>query len=95
MMSLEDRRLLAPLVVMNTNSSGPGSLAQEIALANANHEANTITFEPAVFGTITPQAIELSGSQLVLSDTHGTQEIIGPAHGVIIDAGGGRVVCSR
>ena len=55
--SLEDRRLLSQFTVENTNPSGTGSLAAAIASADVDHQANTITFDPNVFGT--PQTITL------------------------------------
>ena len=58
--SLEDRRLLTAFTVSNTHSSGPGSLAQAIASANADNQANTITFSSTAF--ISHQLITLGGS---------------------------------
>jgi parallel beta-helix repeat protein len=80
---LEDRRLLSTFTVMNTNSSGSGSLAQAIADANGDDQANTIEFSPTAFTT--PRTITLGGSELELSDTVGLQTITGPAAGVTIN----------
>ena len=46
----------------------------------------TITFDLTVFGT--PQTINLSGTQLELSDTTGTETITGPKTGVTVSGGG-------
>ena len=83
---LEDRRLLATLTVMNTASSGTGSLAAAIATANGNNQANSIEFSATAFSTL--QTISLDGSELELSDTSGFQTITGPAVGVTISGGG-------
>ena len=81
---LEDRQLLATLMVTNTSASGAGSLAQAVATANGNSQANTIQFGP-LFNT--RQTITL-GAQLELSDTNGAQTITGPANGVTVNGGG-------
>ena len=47
--------------------------------------ANTINFDPTVFAT--PQTITLSGSQLELTKTTGTETIQGPAAGVTVSGG--------
>ncbi len=83
---LEGRQLLASLMVMNTNSSGPNSLAQAIADANTNNQSNTINFVGPTFSTL--QTITLGGSGLELKDTAGSQTIQAPAAGVIISGGG-------
>ena len=46
----------------------------------------TITFDPTAFAT--PQTITLTGGQLELSDTSGTETITGPAAGVTVSGGG-------
>ena len=46
-----------------------GDLRYCITQANADNQANTIVFDPAVFGT--PLTITLGGSQLELNDTGG------------------------
>jgi hypothetical protein len=80
-----------PLVV-NTTAGGPGSplgtldLPAAVNLADALPGQNTITFDPTVFAT--PQTITLTGSQLELSNTSGTQTITGPAAGVTVSGGG-------
>ena len=92
LLALEDRRLLATLMVTNTSASGAGSLAQALADANANNQANTIQFGP-LFNT--PQTITLGG-QLSLSDTTGTQTIAAPRAVATLNAGNSsdaRTVC--
>jgi hypothetical protein len=51
-------------VVTNNNDSGSGSLRDAIQRANADPGSNTITFDPAVTGTIllTSGEIQISGS---------------------------------
>src|SRR5689334_25058982 len=49
----------APLTVMNANDSGAGSLRAALTTANSNGEADVITFDPAVTGTITLTTGEL------------------------------------
>jgi CSLREA domain-containing protein len=83
---MEDRTLLSSFVVSNTGDSGPGSLRQAIAGANAQQGANVITFDPTAFAT--PQTIALSSGQLELSNTSGTETITGPAAGVTVSGGG-------
>ena len=83
---MEERTLLSSFVVSNTGDSGPGSLRQAILDANAQRGAETITFDPTVFAT--PQTITLTGSQLELSNTTGTETITGPAAGVTVSGGG-------
>ena len=80
-------------------SSDSGDLRYCINQANADDQANTIVFDSTVFGT--PQTITLTGGQLELKDTGGTQTITGPAAGVTISGGGtsrvfrGRQWCDR
>lgn len=88
---LEERRLLATFTVNSTGDSGTGSgtsgdLRYCINQANANNQANSIVFDSSVFGTA--KTIALTGGQLELSDTAGTQTITGPAAGVTISGGG-------
>ena len=88
---LEGRALLATFTVNSVGDGGLGSgdvgdLRYCINQANANDQANTIVFDSTVFST--PQTITLSGSQLELKDTGGTQTITGPAAGVTISGGG-------
>src|SRR5262249_736265 len=76
--SLEPRVVLSTFTVNSTGDSGTGSgntgdLRYCITQANADKQANTIVFDSTVFKT--PQTIKLSGSQLELSDTGGTQTI--------------------
>ena len=101
---LEGRALLATFTVNSLGDAGSGSgdsgdLRYCINQANANDQANTIVFDSTVFST--PQTITLSGGQLELKDTGGTQTITGPAAGVTISGGGneprlsGRPWCDR
>src|SRR6516165_7107104 len=91
LMALEDRRLLSTIVVNNPTDTpvvGQIDLRQAIALANTNGGNETITFDSTVFKT--PRTITLSPTlgQLELSDTTGTEAIVGPTKGVTVDAGG-------
>ena len=80
-----------PLVV-TTAAQGIGcplgtlDLRGAIDLANILPGANTITFDPTFFSGA--QTITLTGSQLTLSNTTGTQTITGPAAGVTVSGGG-------
>ena len=85
-MPLEDRRLMSTFTVTNTADSGAGSLRYEIDLANSSAGANTVDFDGTVFNT--PQTITLTGGQLELSNTSGTETITGPAAGVTVSGGG-------
>src|SRR4051794_26628712 len=60
LMVLEDRTMLATLMVKNTNDSGTDSLRTAIGLANTN---DTITFDPALF-TGAPRTITLTSGTL-------------------------------
>ena len=89
LLALEDRRLLSTIAVNNptdTPVAGQIDLRQAIAQANATGGAETITFDSTVFNT--PQTITLTGTQLELSDTTGTETITGPAAGVTVSGGG-------
>ena len=67
---LEDRHLLAALIVTNGNDSGDGSLRAAIESANSSNEADIITFANNA------QTITLTGSVLeIKKDTR----IVGPA----------------
>ena len=88
---LEDRNLLSTYTVNSLTDTGTGSgltgdLRYCINQANANDQANSIVFDSTVFST--PQTITLSGTQLELQDTGGTQTITGPTAGVTISGGG-------
>ena len=78
--------------VVNTTAGGvlssPGQLTlpQAVNLANVLSGAQTITFDNTVFKT--PQTITLSGTQLELSNTTGTETITGPAAGLTVSGGG-------
>ncbi len=83
---------IQPSLVVNTTSDGattpPGglSLRQAVNLANALYGAETITFDPTVFAMA--QTIALTQGQLELSNTSGTETIMGPAAGVTVTGGG-------
>ncbi len=88
---LEGRALLATFTVNSLGDVGSGSgdsgdLRYCINQANADDQANTIVFDPTMFGT--PQTITLKGGQLELEDNGGTQTITGPGAGVTISGGG-------
>lgn len=61
--ALEARQLLSAIQVTSNADSGVGSLREAIATANANKEADTITFASGV------TSITLTGGELVLSET--------------------------
>jgi len=74
-MALEDRTLLSTFTVNSTAADGStGTLRWAINQANANSQANTITFS-SLFNS--PQTITLSGGTLELTDTAKTT-ITGP-----------------
>ena len=82
---LEGRFVPSTFIVDNpTDTPIPGmtDLREAITSANANGQANTISFDTIVFST--PQTITLTGLQLELSNTSGMQTIVGPAAGVTI-----------
>ena len=89
LMALEDRRLLSTIVVNNPTDTpivGEIDLRQAIAQANSNGGDETIVFDKTVFKT--PQTITLAGTQLELTDTIGTETIVGPKKGVTVSGGG-------
>ncbi len=79
-------------LIVNTTSDSlfPGvgllSLREAITFANVDNEAPNITFDSKVFGL--PQTITLTGTQLELTDTIGTETIVGPKKGVTVSGGG-------
>ena len=80
-----------PLMVNITAGSagsplGTLNLPGAVDLADVLPGANTITFDPTVFASV--QTITLTGTQLELSNTSGTESIIGPAAGVTVSGGG-------
>src|SRR5215469_2059168 len=85
---LEDRWV--PSIIVNnptdTPVAGETDLRQAIVQANTNGGDETIVFDKTVFKT--PQTISLNGTQLELSDTTGTEAIVGPRAGVTVDGGG-------
>ena len=79
LLALEDRRLLSTFTVDSTLDNGSvGTLRWAIGQANSAGGTETIDFDSTVFST--PKTITLTGSQLELSDTSGTETITGP-HG--------------
>ena len=89
LLALEERTLLSSIVVNNPTDTpvvGQIDLRQAIGQANMNGGAETINFDSTVFST--PQTITLTGGQLELSDTTGTETITGPAAGVTVSGGG-------
>ncbi|HTK74016.1 MAG TPA: right-handed parallel beta-helix repeat-containing protein, partial [Gemmataceae bacterium] len=75
---LEDRIAPTVFTVTNTNDSGNGSLRQAIANANSLTGADTIVFDPAVFGT--PRTISLESGTLLVSDG---VTVTGPGAGLL------------
>jgi hypothetical protein len=76
--ALEDRCVPAMIVVNNptdTPVAGQTDLRQAIVQANSIGGAETIMFDSSVFAT--PQTITLTGTQLELTDTTGTETITG------------------
>jgi hypothetical protein len=61
---LEDRTLPSTFTVVNLNDSGPGSLRDAIADANANLGPDTIVFKHGLHGTI-----PLTSGELLISDS--------------------------
>jgi hypothetical protein len=61
--ALEDRTLLSTFTVLNTNPSGPGSLAAAITASDTTAGPNTINFANKVHGTIT-----LAGTELLIEN---------------------------
>ncbi len=80
-----------PLVV-NTAADGAEcplgelDLRGAVNLANIQSGTQTITFDPTVFATA--QTITLTQGQLELSNTSGTETIMGPGAGVTVSGGG-------
>jgi hypothetical protein len=78
--ALEDRATPATFTVTTTLDSGQGSLRQAVLAANATAGvADTIVFDPTVFGT-TPQTIQLSTGQMTITDS---VSINGPGAGLL------------
>ena len=87
--ALEDRCVPSTIVVNNATDTavvGEIDLRQAIAMANTNGGNETITFNSTVFNTA--HTITLTGGQLELSDTTGTETITGPKSGVTVSGGG-------
>jgi hypothetical protein len=78
-----ERRLVPTFTVTNLLDDGSvGSLRWAVGQANMAGGDQSIDFDPTVFAT--PQTITLSGTQLELTDTTGTETIVGPAVGVTV-----------
>ncbi len=79
-------------LVVNTITDGTSaplgalSLRQAVSLANALNVPETITFDSTVFAKA--QTITLTQGQLELSDTGGTEVIVGSTAGVTVSGGG-------
>jgi hypothetical protein len=85
--TLEDRRLLSTFTVSSTLDNGSvGTLRWAVGQATSAGGAQTIAFDKTVFKN--PQTITLSGTQLELNDTTGTETITGPKAGVTVSGGG-------
>ena len=69
---LEDRHLMAALIVTNGNDSGDGSLRAMIEIAKNNKESDTITFADNA------RTVTLTGSALTIKG-EGDTKIMGPA----------------
>jgi hypothetical protein len=90
-LALEDRRLLTPVLVSNTNDSGPDSLREAIAVANVevkHAQPVEIVFSP-LFNT--PQTITLTSGEFELSNKVNPEPIAAPAQLTIRSNGGTRV----
>src|SRR5215831_7039488 len=75
--ALEDRTVPSTFTVNNLLDDGSvGSLRWAVGQANSNPGDDTTNFDPAVFAM--PQTIPLTGTQLELTDTTGTEMITGP-----------------
>ena len=80
LLALEDRTLLSTFTVNSTLDDGSvGTLRWAVGQANSAGGTETIDFDSTVFST--PKTITLTGTQLELSDTSGTETITGPAGG--------------
>ncbi len=78
---LEDRRVLATMMVTTLDDAGPGSLREAITDANALPGADLIEFDAGLIGTI-----QLTSGELTIADS---TSISGPgAADLSIDAGG-------
>jgi hypothetical protein len=78
-----EQRCVPTFTVTNLLDDGSlGSLRWAVGQANATGGEQSIDFDPTVFAT--HQTITLSGTQLELTDTTGTETITGPAVGVTV-----------
>jgi hypothetical protein len=79
-----EQRWVPSFTVTNLLDDGSvGSLRWAVGQANVTGGDQTIAFDPTLFAT--PQTITLSGTQLELTDTTGTETIVGPALGVTVN----------
>lgn len=77
----------ATFTVTNTNDTGPGSLRQAVLDANAATTADTIVFDPGLFGT--PQTITLA-TEIQISNNFNTVDtltITGPGSNLLTVSG--------
>src|SRR6266852_1375440 len=82
-----EQRCVPSFTVTNLLDDGSvGSLRWAVGQANSTGGNETIDFDPTLFAT--PQTITLSGTQLELTDTTGTETLTGPAVGVTVSGGG-------
>ena len=87
LVELEYRRLLSTFTVNNSLDDGSvGSLRWAVGQANSTSGASTIQFDSGAFAT--RQTVTLTGGQLELTGTTGTETITGPAAGVTVSGGG-------
>jgi hypothetical protein len=70
----------------DTSIAGQTELRQAIAQANAAGGDQTVVFDTSVSGP--HKTINLTGGPLELSDTTGTESIVGPGKGLTINGGG-------
>jgi CSLREA domain-containing protein len=75
----------ASFTVSNTSDTGPGSLRQAIAAANANGTEDIISFDPAIFST--SQTITLTSGELVVQTDISMLTIIGPGRDLLTISG--------
>jgi predicted outer membrane repeat protein len=79
-----EQRCVQTFTVTNLLDDGSvGSLRWAVGQANMAGGAQSIDFDPTVFAT--RQTITLTGTQLELTDTTGTETITGPAVGVTVN----------
>jgi predicted outer membrane repeat protein len=79
----------ATFTVLTTSNAGAGSLRQAVIDANSAAGADTIVFDPAVFGT--PQTITLSSTISVSSGAGNSLTITGPGANLLTISGNNAV----